>query len=250
MTNIMRTVFTILAAAAVFAGCKKTALTPYEQPDMIYIYKNSSDPNRDSITYSFATKSASRVQDTVKVPLRIMGLAKNVDRKVNVRVIADSTTAIEGTHYQILPAVVPANSYTGYIPVLVKRNATLKTSELRVMLEVLESADFKPGVPNSPVVGSRSGGAIRILVKLNDYLTKPSNWDSFLVFYFGTFSQVKYSFVISVTGRSEFSTSGTDPVSTSLITYYKLLCKQALNDYTAANGSLNDEFGSPITFPN
>src|SRR5215831_11608325 len=121
MTNNIKTLLIILGAMTVFAACKKTELTKYDQPDMVYIYKNGTDPNRDSISYSFATRAASLVQDTVRVPLRIMGLAKNVDRKVNVRVVADSTTAIEGSQYQIFPAIIPANSYTGYVPILVKR---------------------------------------------------------------------------------------------------------------------------------
>jgi hypothetical protein len=62
---------------------------------------------------------------------------------------------------------------------------------------------------------------------------------------------VKYAFIIKTTGRSEFLFTGTsDPISPSQAVYYKLLCKQALADYTAANGTLNDEFGMPVTFPN
>jgi hypothetical protein len=251
MTTYIKTLLIILGSAVCFASCQKSELTKYEQPAMVYVYKNSSDPNRDSVTYSFATKSAALMQDTVKVPLRIMGLASDKDRQVNVRVIADSSTAIEGTHYQLLPAIIPANSYTGYVPVLVKRNAALKNAELRLLIEVLESADFKPGVPNTLPVSSRAGGSLKFLVKINDYLTKPANWDTQLIIHFGTFSQVKYGFIIKTTGRSEFLFTGTaDPISPQQILYYKLLCKQALADYTAANGTLIDEFQSPVTFPN
>ena len=237
-------------AATLLVGCTKSELQAYEEPDMVYVYQLASDPNRDSITYSFATKPATLTTDTVKVPLRIMGTAKSKNRTVNVRAVTDGTTAKEGQHFVLLPAVIKANEYTGYIPVLVKRSADLKTTEVRLIVEVIESADFKPGVPASAPQSPRAGGKLTMLVKLNDFLTKPANWDSFLSFSFGTFSQVKYAFVIQITGRSEFLTSGTDPVSSSQMTYYKILCKNALATYNASNPPLTDEFGMPVTFPN
>src|ERR1044071_6584991 len=105
------TIFKFLIAlffAGGFTACKKSELTKYDQPDMIYIYKDAFNTNRDSISYSFAIKPASLKADTVKVPLRIMGLAKNVDREVKVRVVTDSSTAVAGTHFDILPVVVKA----------------------------------------------------------------------------------------------------------------------------------------------
>ena len=236
--------------ASLMAGCTKSELQAYEEPDMVYVYQHASDPNRDSITYSFATKPASLMTDTVKVPLRIMGLSKAINRTVAVRTVTDGTTAKEGQHFSLLPTVIKANEYAGYIPVLVKRSTDLKTTEVRLTVEVIESPDFKPGVPASAPQSPRAGGKLTMLVKLNDFLTKPANWDSFMSFYFGTFSQVKYAFVIQVTGRSEFLTSGTDPVSSSQMTYYKILCKNALAVHNASNPPLTDEFGMPVSFPN
>jgi hypothetical protein len=99
-------------------------------------------------------------------------------------------------------------------------------------------------------VSPLAGGGTRYLVKINDYLSQPTNWSQ-LTGYFGTYSQVKYAFVISVTGRSEFLfTNTTDPVSTSQMLYFKIQCQNALTAYVTANGPMVDEFGQTVQFPN
>lgn len=245
-------IFTLIPSTLLvfMTGCKKSEITSYEQSDMVYIYKDYFATTNDSSSFSFAVKPASRLVDTVKIPLRIMGTAKGKDRVVNVRAIADSSTAVAGQHYDFLPTVIKSGEYTGNILVLVKRTADMKTADKRLLLEVVESADFKPGVPNTATNNPRAGGGLKYLVKINDYLTMPANWNSAPVFSFGTYSQVKYAFVINVTGRSDFPTSGTDAVSSSQFLYYKLICKDALAVYEAANGPLMDENGIRVTFPN
>lgn len=240
----------LVAVIGLLAACKKSELTKFYEADNVYIYKDAFNTSRDSILYSFAIRPASLTADTVKVPLRIMGTAKDRDRQVNVKVLTDSSTAKQDQDFVILPTVIKAGEYTGNVVVVIKRTAAMKTAELRLMIEIGESTDFKPGVPNSQPESPRAGGSTKILIKLNDYLTKPTNWDSFLTFFFGSYSQVKYAFVINTTGRSEFLTSGTDPVSNSQMSYYKVLCRTELADYKAVNGPLIDEFGLEVSFPN
>jgi hypothetical protein len=234
---------------AVPAACTKSELTSYTQPDMIYVYKDFYNTNKDSATYSFAIKPNGLMTDTVKVPLRIMGNARNNDRMVAIRTVTGNTTATI-QQYTILPTIVKAGSFTTEIPVLVNRTADMKTKEVRILLEIVASPDFQPGVPNTTATTSRAGGATQYLVKINDFLTKPSNWESVLSTYFGAYSQVKYKFIIDVTGRTEFPISGQEIVSPSQFLFYKKLLREELEKYNAANGALTDEAGSPVTFPN
>lgn len=231
------------------AACKKSGLTSYTQPDMIYVYKDFYNTNKDSVTYSFAIKTNSLMTDTIKVPLRIMGNARNKDRTVAIQTVADNTTATS-QQYTILPTIVKAGSFTTDIQVLVNRTPDMKTREVRILLEIAASTDFLPGVPNTTATTSRAGGATQYLVKINDFLTKPSNWESLLSTYFGTYSQVKYKFIIDVTGRTEFPITGQDMVSPSQFLFYKKLCREALENYNTTNGPLIDEFGMIVTFPN
>jgi hypothetical protein len=231
------------------SACKKSELTSYTQPDMIYVYKDFYNNNRDSATYSFAIKANNLLTDTVKVPLRIMGNARDKDRTVTIQTIADSTTATS-RQFTILPAIVKAGSFTTDIAVLVNRTPEMKTKEVRIQLAIVASADFLPGVPNTTATTNRAGGATQYLVKINDFLTKPSNWESMLSAYFGAYSQVKYKFMIDITGRTEFPVTGQDQVSPSQFLFYKKLCHEALETYNTSHTPLIDEYGMLVTFPN
>ncbi|HEY8894814.1 MAG TPA: DUF4843 domain-containing protein [Niastella sp.] len=231
------------------SACKKSELTGYTQPDMIYVYKDFYNTNKDSTTYSFAIKANSLQTDTVKVPLRIMGNARDKDRTVAIQIVADSTTATS-VQFTIMPVIVKAGSFTTDIPVLVNRTPELKTKEVRILLAIVASADFLPGVPNTTATTNRAGGGTQYLVKINDFLTKPSNWESVLSTYFGAYSQVKYKFIIDVTGRTEFPITGQDLVSPSQFLFYKKLCREALETYNTTHTSLTDEYGMLVTFPN
>lgn len=237
----------LLVASAV--SCKKSELTSYEQEDMIYIYKDAFNLKRDSVTYSFAIKPASLLIDTVKIPVRIMGVAKTNDREVKLVAIDSATTAVEGLHYSFLPYTIPAGAYTADLPVVIKRTTDMKNQEFRLKLMIVDSKDFKPGVPNSPVAGNYAGAGIQYLIKMNNFLSKPANWDTQLVTYFGTFSQVKYKFVIDVTSKTEFLVGAPPLMSIGEINYFKALCKSKLVEYNAANGPLMDEFGAAVVFP-
>lgn len=230
-------------------ACKKSELTSYTQPDMVYVYKDFYNTNKDSVTYSFAIKPNSVMTDTVKVPLRVMGNARDKNRMVAIQTVADSTTATS-KQYTILPTIVKAGSFTTDIPVLVNRTPEMKIREVRILLTIAASDDFLPGIPNTTATTSRAGGATQYLVKINDFLTKPSNWETVLSAYFGAYSQVKYKFVIDVTGRTEFPISGQDMVSPSQFLFYKKLCREALETYNTTNTPLTDESGMLVTFPN
>lgn len=247
--NIQYLLLPVLFGCLITA-CKKSELTRYTQPDMIYFYKDYYNADKDSTVYSFAIKPNALLVDTVKIPLRIMGLATGTDRSVNIQVVADSSTALP-EQYALLPTIVKAGAYTANVQLLVKRAPALKTNDVRVLLAIGTSDDFLPGVYNSAASASRGGGSQRYPVRINDFLTKPSNWDSFIATYFGVYSQVKYKLVIDVTGRTQFLISGDDAVTTSQMTYFKIKCRNYLADLNTASGTkLKDENGTEITFPN
>lgn len=248
MKHIATKLTGILAVILLITGCKKSELTRFEQSDMIYIYKEAFNDERDSTTFSFAIRSDDLQVDTVKVPVRIMGIAKSTDREVKLAAIPSGTTAVEGVHYEFLPYTIPAGAYNADLPVVIKRTADLKSQEYSLLLEVVESKDFKPGVPNSPVAGSFAGASVKYLIKMNDFLTKPANWDSRLIYYFGNYSQVKYKFIIKVTGISVFEVGAPPAFSFGEMQYYEAFCKLKLAEYEAQNGPLIDEFGMPVSF--
>jgi hypothetical protein len=233
----------LLAAACLFA-CKKSDPLPFSAADMVYIYKAYGAINNDSIIYSFAVRSDNLMQDTIKIPVRIIGMSAPKNREVTIRVVADSSTAMAGTDYKLLPCQIPAGAYTAYQQVIIYRTAGMKNKPVKILLEVVASTDFLPGVPDSKVGSGVAGGTTRYRITLNDYLTKPDNWDSWLGFFFGTYSAVKFKFVIAATGQSIIPSD----LPYGMYSVYSTLCKQQLEIYEAAHGPLIDENGDVVSF--
>lgn len=249
MLNKIKSLLLIVVVFATVTGCKKSELTKFELNDRVYIYKEAFNTKRDSVTSSFAVKPNSLLVDTVKIAVRIMGVAKNYDREVKLMAVDTATTAVAGVHYQFLPYVIKAGAYSADLPVVINRTTDMKTQSFTLTVEVAESKDLKPGVPNSAVTGNFAGASIRYFIRMNDFLTKPSNWDSQLNTYFGAYSQVKFKFIIDVTGITEFAIGAAPLMSFGEISYYKAFVKSKLTDYVTANGPLMDENGGVVTFP-
>ncbi|HVI48530.1 MAG TPA: DUF4843 domain-containing protein [Chitinophaga sp.] len=243
----MKHIFNYISLAVLcylVAGCKKSPLLSFGEPAAVYFYKASYDVNADSTVYSFAIKPDTLLVDTVKIPLRISGEAAPVIREVSVSPVTDSTTAVAGTHYTLQSYTIPAGAYTGTVAVLVKRSPDLKQKNVKLLLQIIPSKDFEPGVLDSKGNGKVSGGATRYLIVINDYLTKPSNWDSRLVYFFGAYSAVKYKLMIQTLGTAIIP----DSLPYGQFTAYATLCKQALDKYETEHGPLIDENGVQISF--
>jgi len=81
-------------------------------------------------------------------------------------------------------------------------------------------------------------------MKWNDIISKPANWSYFEEF-FGTFSVVKYRFMIN-NGIPELSES----MSWAELMNYRVILQNRLDEYNAANpgNPLRDENGQIVTF--
>ncbi len=219
-----------IVALLVLAACSKDQLMEFGQAPQVYIYKQTDDASRDSATYSFAIQLPETVQDTFRIPIRISGVARDVDRTVHYEVLDRSTA--DADLYEILPARIPAGSYTGFLPIRLIKKEVLAQQEMRLWIKIVPSADFEPGAADQ----------LEYLLKVNNYLTRPPSW---VQGYFGDFSQVKYGMIIRETGYTDFT--GTLPA----VWYYIIQsCKNAMLEYKASTGQdMVDELGNNITFP-
>ncbi len=250
-------IFTIISSAllVLLTGCKKSDPTSYNSPAMVYFYNAPGFSTNDSSIYSFAIKPNSLMLDTVRIPIRITGIAQNQDRVVNVQVIAASSTAVAGQDYQILPCKILAGQYSGTLNIQVIRNTPAMTiADRALQLQLVASSDFIPGISNTVSTSSTStttfttaGGVLNYQLKINDYLSMPSNWNPYLASYFGTYSRVKYKFMIDVTGGVyDYPAGPAFPpairLSVSQLVAYLNQFVDALNIYNATHSTpLRDE---------
>lgn len=232
---------------AAFSSCKKSELQAFDQTGMVHFYKKFDNPHKDSVQYSFAIKPDALMEDTVKLPVRIAGVAADKDRTIALKAVADSTNAVEGVDYKIYSAIIRAGNYNDSVVLLVYRKPEMKTVNKRLLLEIIPSADLLPGLTNTASGTLLTGGSVRLLVKINDYLTQPANW-SMLSAFFGAFSVAKYKFIIQVTGLAEFTYGVSGGIPYAQMTAYQGMLRQALSDYNNEHGTLMDENGQPVTF--
>jgi hypothetical protein len=191
----------------------------------------------DSLSFSFVTSASSVTEKQMNVELWLMGKVTNYDRTANISVVAGKTTATNDMYTVPTTVTLPADSNKVTFPVILKRTSVLQSETVRLYIEVAESKDFGVGVDEQN----------HLLLKWNDILSKPSNWDDIDDF-FGTYSDVKYRFMLANAGVTEFSSS----MTWAELQNYKIKLTNALNDYNAAHPSapLTDENGKLVSFDN
>jgi len=243
----------LLIACILWSGCKKENPSLYNSPAMIYVFKSSTNPYKDSMTYSFSLKPFTLTQDTVYISVRIIGDSTGRDRVISLVSDTANTTAILNTNYSLLPDkyVIPKDSFSASLPVIIKRSTDIQTKEVRLWVKLVSSNDFQTGIDNQ----------LTYLIKINDMVTKPADWDLYAgkSTYFGAWTSVKYRFIISVTGVTDFGSSpvspppgSTIPVPGNQMLFYRSQVVNALAIYNANpvnNPPLKDENGNIVTIP-
>lgn len=150
------------------------------------------------IVYSFLEHPEVKDIDTIYVPVRIQGNRAHIDRPIKISVVKDSTTAVEGKHYEALKTqyVIPADSGSIQVPVIIKKGdnlLNLSTVKIGLRIEPNEYFGSNPGYQYTSVTFSNT-------------LKKPvwwSYWESNLP----KFTMTAYSLVTKITGRTSFSNS-------------------------------------------
>lgn len=240
----------ILPAVLLLASACSKDISSYQNDPRAYFYDQTTGVAIQQITertFTFAPYDATVVTDTQYIPVKIAGLPANTDRTFAARVITDSSTAVEGRDYQLLHGTIKANAITGTLPLVLHRTTMLKDSTLHLRMAIADSADFKAGAVEDNFY----------TMIWNDALIKPNNWDTRpgIAQFFGTYSLVKYQFIIATLHKSQFDILTTrvyDPtkVTTDQMYDYDAQLKSALKVYNSTHTpALTDEFGVLVTFP-
>ena len=204
-------------------SCTKEGLKMYEDDPGVYF-------TTPTYSYSF-TENINATTKTIYLPIKLSGQKSAVDRTFEVSVVSDSVTTAQTDWFDIQPGELPKNSFDGRVPVILKRNATVDTSIVKLMVKLKGSTELDPLFTQTLVI-SWTGKII-----------EPVNW-RWLRYYFGTpFSTGWYTFMLQNAGVSSFPYDGTlsktDPItwwwSANQVTAYALKVKEALMKYNAAN---------------
>lgn len=225
---IIKTGLVMLLLVLALASCTKNKELLFNEANLVYV------EYQDSLDYTFATRPTEVVKDTILVNYRIIGTVSTTDRQIKL-VPSAASTAKAGYHYEVGPAIIKANEFSSQVPIYVYRKEGLKDSLLFAVLQVAENEDFKPGYSNR----------LEFKFTLTDVLSKPSNWESVWIPFFGTYSEVKFKFLISATGKTDWNSYPFPQDSR----YLSQKARNALLEYNQLYGDLIDENNQIVFFP-
>jgi len=214
-------------------------------------------------SYSFVYGSDELTNDTVWFTVETMGKVPSYDRPVTLTQLStDGTDAVPGKHYKAFDDpdmaqfyVIKGGTAQAKLPVVMLRDASLKTDEVTLKFQITPNDYFESGYPEYQTK----------TLKFSDHMTKPTNWDKEyptaygwsypFSAYFGEYGQVKHQFMIDHTGK-KWDNDYIDELmegDSNYITYiiYKLMAELAeVNEERAAQGlgPLCEADGTEVSF--
>ena len=176
--------------------------------DEVEVYKEST--NRLNFVYEAYTKSDTLIPrtfvydpetkgfDTVWLEVTTMGYIVDQERKfvleqvstgenqaeADVHYIAFDKSLVEGLY------VIPAGKNEARVPVVLKRDPSLKDKEVTLRIKIGSNENFEPGYSTLQ----------EKVITIADILTQPRYWNFYASYYFaGKYGKVKHQFMIDAT---------------------------------------------------
>lgn len=249
-----RSIYTLLLLAGL------TGMTSCEKDQPVYSeetcwlnFKEVYSTEIPSTDYTFVY-AGSVTEDTVWLTVTTLGFVKDYDRAIAIeQEMTDEDDAVAGTHYLAFDDeslkkyyVMPAGAVSTNIPIVVLRDASLKTKAVNLKISIKENDNFKVGYERDRCR----------TVTISDRLSKPSNWDyAGFPYYVSTYTTGVHQFMIDLTGEKwndEYidSLGGDYGYIEYLGTYFKRELKRVNAERVAAGlDILREEDGvTPVEF--
>lgn len=256
--KILKYILIAMVVLAV-ASCKKDQYYLFNDvariqfgPDASRIYTASFNLADTLKPFTFYYEQASVKEDTVLFDIYAIGGVTKTDRSFTLKQeqVPNVNNAVAGTHYVAFtdPRVskfytIKAGTVHAFVPVIVLRDASLKSSTAVLKFNVVADGNFQLGEPKN----------LWRKVQITDRLSQPASWNaSFSQYYFGKYSTVKHAFMIQVTSQKwDEAFIATTSSDYALLQYYIGVVKTALIDYNKNHpGSpLTDESGELVVIP-
>lgn len=248
----------ILAALSLLAvGCSKEEVSTYDtslcclnlwvgtQAGAVY----------ESTTYNY---SYAYEEGDVTFYAQISGMPSKQDRTFRLEAYGDDLERM-GNTIRTEEYVIPAGEIGGIYQVhfnsqLLSDPTLFTTEDGRIHFRMVSNDDFS--------IGTEDHQSFTVVLK--NYLAKPDNWDTAnfprvaLSRFFGTYSRVKYQFMIEHLQLIDFEINyntqtsydeEANVVSYSYATYLQQVMQRALNEYNETHDTpLTDEYGNPVIF--
>ena len=223
----LKYIFTILAAAAMFASCNQEDIITYDNNTRYLSFATS------EVEVSFSRYPG---ETTIQYPVVVNSTGySEKDMAYTISVVADSTTAQSTDYAMPSTFTMPAKAVADTFYVSLNYTEKLDTETMRLGLKIEPNENFLEGATSSRMID----------IYFNNALAKPSWWTSSVTsYYLGTYSDLKYKYFLQVTKVDLDETA-----STSVIRHYSLIFKAWLAEQAAAGNTITEANGTPMTVP-
>lgn len=232
----------ILGAAALLLALFSCENDPYRWEGATYariVGPENWTLQTDSMEFTFARYSTEVTEYVVNAEINIIGKAADYDRDVVLTVVDSATTAESAMYSFETSVVIPAGEVVAPCDITLKRSAKLQDSTYRLKIAVTDEGEITSGVDEWN----------QLTIIFSDQLAKPTNWDEYLAPFFGEYSEVKYRFIISTTGVTEFTYGQEGGMTWGEMYNYSVTMANALEEYNATHDTpMTDENGKLVTF--
>ncbi len=249
----------VLASFLCFTSCSEESLPTYDtQYKALNIWFGSTNIVNENAVHNF---SYSVGEKAVEFQARVLGPVVDYDRKFTLEAVeGDIARADSSYHFEeyVIPAGETSGTFKIYFNTSKLSNKYAFTGEKGDAGE--GSITFRMKANDEFQIGADRMNSLKVV--LRNFLAKPDNWDgngtSNYEYYFGSYSKVKYQFMIDVCGLIDFKISfgaaktydpETNTINYNYAKYLADLFKQRLAEYNEEHGSpLLDENEEPVQF--
>lgn len=145
----MKKIYQYICLAVLGAGIASCTNEDYKlydttQKDAVFFeYKDAKEEVTDSVDYVFNYNIAT--SHTIEIPVKLMGMPVNRERKIEVAPVTAETDMVEGTHYTVESSVLPANELNTTVKVTLLRenDPQLQERSFKLTLELGENDDLR-----------------------------------------------------------------------------------------------------------
>lgn len=218
----------LLSISMLWTGCSKEDIDIYSGEDALYFaqqwgvahFVNNIDVSSGSRNahqpYSrIAFGNMAELDSMLRVNIQITGFVRDYDRPFKVEIVKDSTTAIEGTEFELVDpetdAVIRAGQTSTQIRVHCHKSDRMNDENLQLQLRIIPGEYFtlpfdKDGFGKMPIIHSGS----EVLneyhnnnydpsihnIFLNNFLIMPTGW---IARWMGEWNEDKYALLLDMT---------------------------------------------------
>lgn len=221
-------IYSLLSVTLLWTGCSKEEIDYYSGEESIYFAQQWGVVHFKDDYLTLGGTMRNCLQPSSKIPfgemivndsllnltIQTSGYSKDYDRPFKVEVVTDSTTAIEGTEFELLDheAVIAAGEVRTQVRMIFHKTPRMNDENLQVQVRLVPGEHFTlpfddKGLGNMPVIHSGSsyyteyGGNFNPSIHnifINNFLVEPQRWNDHNM---GIWSQKKYRLLLDYTGE-------------------------------------------------